>query len=345
MQFEAAPRGTQGFGAPFRFAYAEVGDLGTDRHVVPFRKYCLLQSRLLAEGIASDDDFVAPDPIPDSDLLLVHCPGYLQRLQLNLLSPTERAVLELPWCPRLHKAFWLWTGGTLLASQLALRDGIGFHIGGGFHHAFPDHGEGFCALHDVGVAIRVLQREGAIRRAMVVDLDAHQGNGTATIFQGDPTVFTFSMHGAGIYPDAKPDSDLDIALDDDVGDEEYLARLEQAYVPLLSNFQPELIIYAAGADPYWEDPLGGCLGLSEFGLYRRDLLVIGSARQQHIPIAVTLGGGYTTPVRKTVTLHANTVRSALECWAQVDRADVPVKINGRRFPVTARVRPVPGHGF
>jgi acetoin utilization deacetylase AcuC-like enzyme len=261
--------------------------------------------------MADDDDFVAPDPILDSDLLLVHDPGYLQRLRDNLLSPSERAVLDLPWGPRLQNAFWRWTGGTLLASRLALREGIGFHVGGGFHHAFPDHGEGFCALHDVGVAIRVLQRERAIRQAMVVDLDAHQGNGTAAIFQGDPTVFTFSVHSAGIYPAAKPNSDLDIALEDDVGDEQYLARLEQAYVPLVSSFQPELIIYIAGVDPYWEDPLGGCLGLTEFGLYRRDMLVIGSARQQHVPIAVTLGGGYTTPVRKTVTLHANTVRSAL----------------------------------
>jgi acetoin utilization deacetylase AcuC-like enzyme len=311
MQFEAAQPGMRSRGAPFSFAYAEVGDLGPHPHVAPFKKYCLLHSRLLAEGTAGEDDFIAPDPISDSDLLLVHRPGYVRRLRLNLLSPAERAGLDLPWCPRLRNAFWLWTGATLLAARLALRGGIGFHVGGGFHHAFPDHGEGFCALNDVGVAIRALQREAAIRRAMVVDLDAHQGNGTATIFQGDPTVFTFSMHSARIYPAAKPDSDLDIALEDDVGDEQYLARLKRAYVPLLSGFQPELIIYVAGADPYWEDPLGGCLGLTEDGLYQRDLLVIESARRQHIPIAVTLGGGYTTPIRKTVTLHANTVRCAL----------------------------------
>ncbi len=311
MQFEAAQRGMRSGGASVRFAYAEVGNLGAHPRVAPFLKYCLLHSRILAEGMAGDDDFVVPEAIPDSDLLLVHSPGYVQRLQLDLLSPAERAVLELPWCPRLRDAFWLWTGGTLLASRLALREGIGFHVGGGFHHAFPDHGEGFCALHDVGVAIRALQREGAIRRAMVVDLDAHQGNGTAAIFQGDPTVFTFSMHSAGIYPAVKPASDLDIALDVGVGDEEYLARLEEAYVPLLSGFQPELILYVAGADPYWEDPLGGCLGLTEGGLYRRDVQVIERARQRNIPIAVTLGGGYTTPVRKTVTLHANTVGAAL----------------------------------
>jgi acetoin utilization deacetylase AcuC-like enzyme len=311
MQFAAAQPGTRGRDASFRFVYAEAGDLGAHPHVVPFRKYCLLHSRLLAEEMAGDDDFVEPDPILDTDLFLIHCVGYVQRLRHNLLSAAERDILDLPWCPRLQNAFWLWTGGTLLASRLALREGLGFHVGGGFHHAFPEHGEGFCALHDVGVAIRALQREGAIRRAMVVDLDAHQGNGTATIFRGDPTVFTFSMHSASIYPAVKPDSDLDIALEDGVGDEEYLARLEQAYLPLVSSFQPELIIYIAGADPYWEDPLGGCLGLTEGGLYRRDLLVIERARQQHIPIAVTLGGGYTTPVRKTVTLHTNTVRSAL----------------------------------
>ena len=315
MQFEAGQRRVQSRHTPFRFAFAEVGDLGTHPHVVPFKKYCLLQSWLLTEGMAGAEDFVAPDPISDSDLLLVHCRGYVERLRLDLLGPTERAVLDIPWCPRLQNAFWLWTGGTLLASRLALRGGIGFHVGGGFHHAFSDHGEGFCAIQDIGVAIRVLQREGAIRRAMVVDLDAHQGNGTATVFQGDPTVFTFSMHSARIYPTVKPDSDLDMALEDDVGDEEYLARLEQVYVPLVSDFRPELIIYVAGADPYWEDPLGGCLGLTESGLYRRDLLVFEGARQQHIPIAVTLGGGYTTPVRKVVALHANTVRSALTAWA------------------------------
>ncbi len=306
----------EGRNAPFRFAYAEVGDLGSHSRVVPFRKYCLLCSRLLAEGMAGDDDFVAPEPISDRDLLLVHSAGYVERLRLNSLSQAERAALELPWCPSLQNAFWLWVGGTLLAARLALRDGIAFHVGGGFHHAFADHGEGFCALNDVGVAIRALQREGALRRAMVVDLDAHQGNGTAAIFQGDPTVFTFSMHSARIYPAVKSSSDLDLALEDDVGDERYLARLREAYRPLVSWFRPDLIVYVAGADPYWEDPLGGCLGLSEDGLYRRDLQVIEGARQRSIPIAVTFGGGYTTPVRKTVALHANTVKSALSVAAK-----------------------------
>jgi len=311
MQFEAAQRDTRSRGAPFRFAYAEVGDLGTHPRVAPFRKYSLLQSRLRAEEMAGDDDFAGPDPIADRDLLLVHCPGYIRRLRLNLLTPAERAILDIPWGPRARDAFWLWAGGTLLAARLALREGIGFHLGGGFHHAFPDHGEGFCPIHDIAVAIRVLQREGAVRRTLVADLDAHQGNGTAAIFQGDPGVFTFSMHSARIFPAVKPSSDLDIALEDDVGDQEYIARLERAYVPILSRFRPDLVIYIAGADPYWEDPLGGCLGLTESGLSRRDLLVIGGARQRQIPIAVTLGGGYTEPVRKTVALHANTVRSAL----------------------------------
>ncbi len=310
MQLDPARTSAAPNPARLRFAYGAPGNLGEHPSVVPFSKYGLLQNRLLAEGIACQEDFLAPDPIPDSDLLLVHSAEYIQRLRLDQLGPAERAALNLPWGPRVRAAFWLWAGGTALASRLALRDGIGFHLGGGFHHAFPDHGEGFCPLNDIGVAIRSLQREGSIRRAMVVDLDAHRGNGTAAVFQGDPSVFTFSMHSARIYPADKPQSGLDIALEDDVGDREYIARLEQSYCPLVVSFQPEFIIYVAGVDPYWEDPLGGCLGLTEGGLCRRDLLVIGTARQHRIPIAITLGGGYTTPIRKTVALHANTARSA-----------------------------------
>jgi len=318
MQLEPAQRAVSSRSSSLRFVCADVGYLGAHLYLTPFHKYCLLRNHLIGERMACEDDFLAPNPIGDGDLLLVHCPGYIERLRLDLLTLDERTLLELPWCPSLQKAFWLWTGGTVLAARLALREGIGFHIGGGFHHAFPGHGEGFCAINDVGVAIRVLQREGAMRKALVVDLDAHQGNGTATIFQRDPTVFTFSMHGARIYPGVKPDSDLDIALEDDVGDEEYLTRLKQAYIPLLSSFRPEFIVYIAGADPYWKDPLGGILGLTAGGLLRRDVLVIESARQQRIPIVITLGGGYTTPLWKTVRLHANTVRCALAEKANED---------------------------
>ncbi len=208
-------------------------------------------------------------------------------------------------------AFWLAAGGSTLAARLAMRDGIGFNIGGGFHHAFPDHGEGFCAIHDVAVAIRKLQKEGLIERAMTVDTDVHHGNGTAAIFADDPTVFTLSIHQFHNYPFEKPSSDIDIHLKDGTGDEEYMQRLKEGCRKGMDEFQPQLVMYVAGSDPYREDKLGG-LALSIDGLKRRDRLVFDLARERRAAVAVALAGGYARRIEDTVTIHANTARAAVE---------------------------------
>jgi acetoin utilization deacetylase AcuC-like enzyme len=208
-------------------------------------------------------------------------------------------------------AFWLAAGGTTLAANLALEDGVGYNVGGGFHHAFPDHGEGFCAIHDVAVAIRRLQKDKAIARAMVVDCDVHQGNGTAAIFAKDASVFTLSIQQFNNYPAEKPPSDIDINLADETGDEEYLERLRRAYMPAITGFQPDLLVYVAGADPYYQDQLGG-LSLSLEGLKARDRLVFSCALMHHVPVAVALAGGYAVDVNDTVTIHANTAKAARE---------------------------------
>jgi acetoin utilization deacetylase AcuC-like enzyme len=201
------------------------------------------------------------------------------------------------------------TGGTILAARLALEDGIGFHIGGGWHHAYADHGEGFCAINDIAVAIRRMQKDGRIERAMVVDADAHHGNGTAAIFENDPSVFTLSIHQFANYPHVKPPSKLDIHLEDGVGDDEYLRRLTQGCHEALEHFSPDLVIYVAGADPYRDDQLGG-LNLTFGGLMARDQFVFGLMREKSIPVAVTLAGGYARHVEDTVTIHVNTVKAA-----------------------------------
>jgi acetoin utilization deacetylase AcuC-like enzyme len=195
---------------------------------------------------------------------------------------------------------------------LALDSGVGFNIGGGFHHAYPGHGEGFCAIHDVAVAIRKLQQEKCIERAMVIDVDVHHGNGTAAIFIQDPSVFTLSIHQFHNYPSHKPPSTIDVHLEDGVGDEEYLARLGEACRRAFDEFRPQLLMYVAGADPYCQDQLGG-LTLTMEGLRSRDRLVLGLAREHNAPVAITLAGGYAMDVADTVTIHTNTARVAAEC--------------------------------
>jgi acetoin utilization deacetylase AcuC-like enzyme len=209
------------------------------------------------------------------------------------------------------RAFCLAAGGTTLAARLALEQGVAYNVGGGFHHAFPDHGEGFCAINDIAVGIRTLQREGKITRAMVVDCDNHHGNGTAAIFAGDPTVFTLSIHQYNNYPAQKPPSSVDVHLSDGVNDEEYLERLSAAYRFPLHGFHPELLVYVAGADPYREDQLGG-LSLTLEGLKRRDRLVIETALREGTAVAIVLAGGYAVHLEDTVTIHANTAKVAKE---------------------------------
>jgi acetoin utilization deacetylase AcuC-like enzyme len=246
----------------------------------------------------------------------VHGEGWLRRLFSGSLTYQEVVRLEIPYSRRTVNAVRLAVGGTILASRLALADSIGFNLGGGFHHAFADHGEGFCPLNDVAIAIRLLLHEGAIERAMVVDCDVHHGNGTAALFADDPRVFTFSIHQFNNYPAVKPPSDLDVHLEDGVGDEEYLHQLLLHYVPALGRHRPQLVVYLAGADPYYQDELGG-LALTMNGLQQRDRLVIETALRRGASVAVTLAGGYAFLLQDTVTIHANTVKAAAEAYHAV----------------------------
>jgi len=223
--------------------------------------------------------------------------------------------LEVPYSQQMVRAFWLAAGGTTLAARGALTERIGFNIGGGFHHAFPGHGEGFCAINDMAVAIRALQHEGLIRKAMVVDCDVHQGNGTAAIFAGAPDVFTLSIHQFNNYPTEKPASSLDIHLDDGAGDQEYLDRLGGPFAAAIEGFEPDMLFYVAGADPYYEDQLGG-LSLTMEGLKLRDRLVLDSAVRLRIPVVVTLAGGYALQLSDTVAIHANTAAACAESLAE-----------------------------
>jgi len=294
-----------------KLVYSDQYDLNLGNHVFPSVKYRLIKERLLREGIARPDDLVEPAAASDEDIALVHDREYIRKLQAGKLSYLEILRLEIPYSSELIRAVWLCAGGSILAGRMALEDAICVNIGGGFHHAYPDHGEGFCVLNDLAIAVRRLQKDGAIQRAITVDCDVHQGNGTAAIFAGDHTVFTLSIHQENNYPYPKPPSDLDINLEDGVGDDEYLARLEEGLDKSLTDFQPDLMVYVAGADPYREDQLGG-LRLTKEGLEKRDRLVYEKARAKKIPVAVTLAGGYARKVEDTVLIHSNTVRIAKE---------------------------------
>jgi acetoin utilization deacetylase AcuC-like enzyme len=314
---------------PFKLIYSDDYFLPIGAHVFPAEKYKRVHDRLIETKAAEAADFVAPRAASDEDILLVHTPRYVEKLKTGTLSAMEELQLEIPYSAELVRAFWLAAGGSILAADYALKDGIAISIGGGFHHAFPDHGEGFCMINDIAVAIRRMQRDGKIRKAMTVDCDVHQGNGTAAIFApaagenrggmprtrgAQPDVFTLSLHQENNYPAFKPHSSLDVNLPDGLGDEEYLATLGDAFSMALSKFRPELICYVAGADPYCEDQLGG-LSLTIDGLKRRDALVFEMAKAEKIPVMVTYAGGYARRLEDTVTIHANTVIAAKEVWA------------------------------
>ncbi len=328
---------------PFKLVYSDGYYLPIGSHVFPAEKYKCIHDQLLASGMAATSDFLVPDPATDQDVLLVHTPQYVQKLKTGTLSAREELELEVPYSMELVRAFWLNAGGSILAASHALNDDVAISLGGGFHHAFPDHGEGFCMIHDVAIAIRRMQRDGKIRTAMTVDCDVHQGNGSATIFAGtrkaseplpsepnstwDPSwmagttmgsseaddVFTISLHQQNNYPEFKPPSSLDMNLPDGIGDGEYLACLGAALSMGLSKFKPDLICYLAGADPYREDQLGG-LSLTIEGLMERDALVFRTAKAGGIPVMVTLAGGYALKLEDTITIHCNTVAAAKEVF-------------------------------
>jgi len=298
---------------PLKFVYSPRYDLQLGSHVFPSQKYKMIHDRMVREGFAGREDFEEPAPATDADMLLVHHRVWVDKLHEGTLTLHELMKLEIPYSHEMVAGFWLMTGGTIQAARDALRTGVGFNIGGGFHHAFPGYGEGFCAVHDVAVAIRRMQKDGAIKTAMVVDTDCHHGNGTAAIFAGDSTVLTLSIHQLNNYPTEKPPSTIDIELADGVTDEDYLARLEPALKVAVTGFKPDLLVHIAGADPFMEDQLGGLL-LTLDGLSRRDRMIYALARENKVPVAVTLAGGYAFNVQDTVTIHVNTAKAAAEAF-------------------------------
>ena len=294
-----------------KVVYSPQYDLNLGNHVFPSIKYRLIKEKLLRDRIVEPQDIVEPPAASEDDIALVHSREYVRKLQAGKLSYMEILRLEIPYSPELVRAVWLAAGGSILAGRLALRDGAAVNIGGGFHHAYPDHGEGFCVLNDFAIGIRRLQKDKAIERAMTVDCDVHHGNGTAAIFAGDTTVYTLSIHQENNYPYPKPPSTLDVNLRDGVDDAQYVEELEKGLDHALGEFRPDLIYYVAGADPYRDDQLGG-LKLSIKGLEQRDRLVFDKARAKNIPVAVTLAGGYARRVEDTIEIHTNTVRVAKE---------------------------------
>jgi acetoin utilization deacetylase AcuC-like enzyme len=323
---------------PFALIYTPGYYLPIGQHVFPAEKYRRIHDHLLETGVAEESDFLTPLAASDEDVLLVHQPEYVRKLKTGTLSAREEMEMEIPYSRELVEAFWLAAGGSILAADRALADRIAVNIGGGFHHAFPDHGEGFCMIHDVAIAIRRMQRDGRIRTAMTVDCDVHHGNGTAAIFAGPRTpsaplpsqaapiltpgrlraahagdVFTISLHQHNNYPAYKPLSSIDVDLPDGIGDDDYLAWLDNALSSGLRQFSPDLLCYVAGADPYAEDQLGG-LSLTIPGLKRRDELVFSVAKARDIPVMVTYAGGYARRLEDTVTIHCNTVIAAAEAF-------------------------------
>ena len=295
--------------SPLKFVYCDAyWMVDIENHVFPLVKYRLIYEKLISWGVKKEN-FLESQLAEDDDILRVHSPRYIKKLKAGKLSHAEMLALELPYSPDLLKFAKLHVGGTIIAAEQAVEEGMAAHLGGGFHHAFSDHGEGFCVFNDVAVAIEKLRNLDVIQRALVVDCDVHQGNGTATIFSKKEYVFTFSIHQMDIYPAHKPESTLDIGLWSGEGDGEYLEALKSHFPRLFEEFQPDVVFYLAGADPYEKDQLGG-LRLTLDGLKERDKIVIESARMLKIPMVILLAGGYAIDVADTVAIHLNTIKVA-----------------------------------
>lgn len=278
-------------------------------HPFPMSKYLLLKDQLLAEGILAAADILQPEPLDTEALELVHTPEYVAKLASSALSAAEQRRLGLPWSEALWQRSRLASAGTLLAARTALDRGLTGNLAGGTHHAFADHGEGFCVLNDVAIAIRKLRAERLIDRAAVIDLDVHQGNGTAAIFEADDEVFTFSMHGERNYPLAKMHSNLDVALKDGVGDGEYLDLLLRHLPAVLDTASADIVFYVAGVDVAAGDRYGK-LALTEEGIRQRDRWVIEAVRSRGTPMTIVLAGGYASSRARTAELHAHVFREA-----------------------------------
>jgi acetoin utilization deacetylase AcuC-like enzyme len=285
--------------------YADIGV-----HVFPMQKFQLIRDELVRRGVVPRDAVLDPEPATLEQVLRVHDREYVDKLLHGRLSVLEEAILELPYSEALVEASFLCAGGSILAAREALARGAAANLGGGFHHAFPDHGEGFCVFNDVAIAIRELQAGKEIRRAAVIDLDVHQGNGTAAIFREDPSVFTFSVHEEANYPAIKPPSDQDVGLETGVGGKTYLAVLEHWVPRILERHRPDLVAYVGGADPYEEDQLGR-LRLTRDDLRARDRFVFEACADRGIPVAVYLAGGYARDLADTVGIQADMVEEAI----------------------------------
>ncbi|MBX9962857.1 MAG: histone deacetylase [Burkholderiales bacterium] len=284
-------------------------------HRFPMAKYRMLRERVLAEGLNGTDPLTVPHAATDEEILRAHDREYLRRVQAGELSAAEIRRIGFPWSPEMVERSRRSSGATIEACRAALELGVGVNLAGGTHHAFRDHGEGYCVFNDAAIAALAMQAEGRVRRVLVVDCDVHQGNGTAAILAGDPTVFTLSLHGARNFPFRKEASDLDVELPDGTGDEAYLAALEPALCRALSASQPDLAIYLSGADPHEDDRLGR-LALTTRGLLMRDRLVFELLRDAGVPVAVAMAGGYGRDIDVTVDIHLATVRAARDCLAQ-----------------------------
>ncbi len=280
-------------------------------HRFPMRKYSLLRERVLTEGVLPATNLLVPDAATDAQILLAHDADYLEKVITGTLSRKEIKRIGFPWSPGLVERSRRSSGATICAARAALVDGVAVNLAGGTHHAATDHGEGYCVWNDSAVAIRTMQAEGRIRRALVIDCDVHQGNGTAAILGSDPSVFTLSLHGENNFPFRKVMGDLDIGLADGTGDEVYLDTLEIALERSLCLAGADLVIYIAGADPYEHDRLGK-LALTKAGLAARDRMVMAACRAEGLPVVVTMGGGYAESVDDIADIHLQTVRIAAE---------------------------------
>ncbi|MGZ5036492.1 MAG: histone deacetylase family protein [Usitatibacter sp.] len=278
-------------------------------HRFPMGKYARLRARLLDSDAFDEAEFRVPVPASDAEILRVHCPRYLERVATGTLAAAELKAIGLPWSERMVERSRQSSGATLAAAREALTHGWSANLAGGTHHAFRDRGEGFCVFNDAAITARAMQVEAGLQRIAVVDCDVHQGNGTASIFRGDESVFTFSIHGARNFPFAKEASDLDIDLPDGTRDDEYLWHLERGLDETLERSRPQLAIYLAGADPYEDDRLGR-LKLTRAGLLRRDELVLGTLHARGIPVALAMAGGYARDIDDSVAIHAATIGAA-----------------------------------
>ena len=284
-------------------------------HRFPMGKYARLREALLSSGLFAEEEFRVPEAASDAHITRAHCPRYLERVQAGALDAAEQRAIGFPWSERIVQRSRQSSGATLAAAREALTRGWSANLAGGTHHAFRDRGEGFCVFNDAAITARALQVEAGLQRIAVIDCDVHQGNGTASIFRGDDSVFTFSIHAANNFPFAKETSDLDVDLPDGTRDDEYLWHLERALDETLERSRPQLAIYLAGADPYEDDRLGR-LKLTKAGLARRDEHVLSTLHARDIPVAIAMAGGYARDIADSVAIHANTLAIARRTWGE-----------------------------